>query len=194
MRPTLVDYLIVAEQTRVDVELRVYVGMLELGVISSEAGRVTYAELPGSVGDRALALLLQVPGTRVVAEPPRGRAANVMRAWRDLVIGDHLGAATGRAWRLDHVRAELDEIGASEAPAAAAPGADDPELAAITAELLDWAAADACLDEDFDRAHALMAWRNQLCPPDLVCASNLERLHLHLLEDEIVASLIGSDA
>lgn len=189
MRPSLIDYLLVAEREQLRVGLLVHVGRLELGLVGVDGGRVVYAELPGSSGDLALALLTQVPGTRVVPQAWDGRPANVERSWRELVSDQQLNAAPGLAWRLDHVLAELAEIDELERPADDVTPTHDPSVRDAVAELLDWGAAHACLHADIGRAHALLTRREQLCAPDLVCAANLERLHLRLLEDEITTAV-----
>ena len=192
MRPTLTDFLQVAEADRLLLDLLLHVGPLEIGLIGVDAGRVVHAELPGSVGDSALALLLQMPGIQVVPERGRRRTPNVERAWRELADAEQLRATPGQAWRLEHVRAEIAElvdVEPSEAPLDAA-SEPDAELVAMIGALLDWAAADACLRADNERAHALLSLRERLCAPEIVCAANLERLHLRLLEDEIAASVV----
>ena len=195
MRPTLLDYLIVAEELEFSVGLRVFIGRLELGLIGFERGRVVVAELPGSQGDSALALLVRMPGTRTVAELWSPRAPNVEAQWRDIVPSEQLASSSGRAWRLGAVRDELGELGPDSKRSTPnklvrrVPLPNEPLLLRVAGILLDWAAADACLDDEVERAHALLTQRVKLCPAELICAANLERLHLRLLADDIVTSV-----
>ena len=192
MRPKLVDYLLVAEELELSVCLRLFIGRLELGVIGLERGKAVFAELPGSEGDAALALLMRMPGTRAVAEPWSARGPNVETQWRDMAQAEQLASSPGLAWRLDAVRGELMELDEPSCPPlvdnnhSAEPSSDALRVAGI---LLDWAAADACLDDEIKRAHALLTRRVALCRTELICAANLERLHLRLLADDIVTSV-----
>ena len=192
MHPLLVDYLLVAEEVRATVDLHLYIGRLELGLIGLNRGEVEFAELPGSAGDEALVLLARMPGTRVSAEPRHSRGANVTRPWREAVEPGQLESCPGQAWRLDAVREELAELAEEESSTESPARLEhdrDPLLVEIIGELLDWAAASACLADDIERAHALLVRRVQLCPTELICAANLERLHLRLLTDDIASSV-----
>lgn len=195
MRPALIDYLLVVEELELSVELHLFIGRLELGVLALADGRVCFAELPGSTGDAALALLARMPGTRVVAEAWVPRIANVECTWRDVIEQEELASSPGRAWRLDAVREELEELGEAAKPNLPRLVHSRPatELASplrdVVGLLFDWAAADACLADDIEAAHALLTRRVELCPTELICAANLERLHLRLLADDIATSV-----
>lgn len=188
-RPTLVDYLIVAEHQQLDVRLQLFVGALEVGVVGVSGGRVVHAELPGASGDAAVVLLARLPDMRIMPERWTGGVTNVEASWRELIdLGLQDGSA-GRSQRLAQVRAELGELAAELAddpdPREPACDATDARAQQTAAELLDWAAIEVYLRGDVDRARTLVLRSDQLFPGQLLCAANLERLRLRLLEDEI---------
>lgn len=195
-RPGLVDYIIVAENLRLDVELRLWIGALEVGLVGIAGGQVFYAEIPGATGDTALGLLARLPA-RVTPEAARTRESNVQAAWREVIDERAMGASAGRLQRLEAVRSELAELAsesAGEAVVAAVVDGDETDARARrgVAELLDWAAVEAYLGGDVERARLVLIDRERIQPGDLLCAANLERLRLRLLEDEIEACVTGA--
>lgn len=192
-RPTIVDYLIVAELEQLSLTLHIHVGALRVGIIGVNGGRVVFAELPGAEGDTALSLLTRLPKARVMPEPWTPHVSNVQASWRALVDGDLEHEAPGRSQRLSQIRAELRELESEAAQTTDGREAEiapaELEAAPAAAELLDWAGVEAYLRGDIDGARAIFAQRDALCPGDLICAANLERLRLRLLEDEIAATV-----
>ena len=143
-RPTLVDYLIVAEQDSLDLSLRLYVGALEVGLIGIETGRLVYADLPGATGDLAISLLSRLPSPRVVPEAWASLTPNIHASWRDLVDGLEWDSPLGRSRRLVLIRAELRELDAQVTSGlrpcpGPQPSGDAEKALAIVTELLDWA-------------------------------------------------------
>ncbi|NVB42565.1 hypothetical protein G6O69_32375 [Pseudenhygromyxa sp. WMMC2535] len=199
-RPTLVDYLIVAELQSLDLGLRLWIGALEVGLVGLRDGQVTHAELPGASGDPALTLLARLP-VRITTELWSTELHTVRSPWRELVDESIWGASPGRAQRLEAIRSELQEL-FSEPKQRLIEEIDPVEVQEdhaltrarrLATELLDWAAVEAYLGGDRERARRLLGQREQLLPGDLLCAANLERLRLRLLEDEITASVGDSD-
>ncbi|MCA9696473.1 MAG: hypothetical protein KC431_03025 [Myxococcales bacterium] len=198
-RPSLVDYLIVAEHQSRDLGLRLWIGALEIGLIAVCAGEVAYAELPGAGGDTALTLLAKLPA-RVTPEPWVGRDRNVHKPWRELIDEQQWGNSPGRSQRLTAIRAELaeldEETGELDSQTGASVLADETEVPTrarrVSVELLDWLAIEAYLEGEREQARALLTVRERSAPGDLLCAANLERLRLRLLEDDIEASVKGA--
>lgn len=197
-RPTLVDYLIVAEHETLDLSLKLYVGRLDVGLVGVAAGKVVYAELPGAEGKLAVSLLSRLPSARIMAETWAPRTPNVFAPWRELIDGSQWASSADRSQRLVQIRAELRELEAetaaesgvfSDPPAPRAAGGDEARAEKIMSELLDWAGIEAYLSGDLEQAQALIDRRERLCPGQLMCGANLERLRLRLLEDEIAASV-----
>lgn len=193
-RPTIVDYLIVAEVQELSLTLNLYIGALAVGVIGISGGRVVYAEIPGAQGDTALSLLTRLPNARVMPEPWTARITNIQRPWRELVGESMWAQSPGRSRRVVQIRAELRELetesSQDQAPARAAePSNATASAQRVATELLDWASITAYLRGDLDQARRTLACREQLSPCELMCAANLERLRLRLLEDEIAETV-----
>jgi biotin carboxyl carrier protein len=194
-RPTLVDYLIVAEHQRLDLALHLHIGALEVGVIGVSGGGVVHAELPGASGDPAITLLARLPDTRIMPERWTPRVTNVDRPWRELIPESMQESSPGRSQRLAEVRAELQELAeelAAEEPAAEEPASSsqaDARAKRMAAELLDWAAIEAYMSGGVERARTLVQRSEEVRPGQLICAANLERLRLRLLEDEIATEV-----
>lgn len=195
-RPTVVDYLIVAEHETLDLGLKLYVGALEVGLVGLEAGRVVYAELPGASGNLAVSLLSRLPSARIMPESWVSRTPNVLAPWRELIDGRLWGSSAGRSQRLATARAELRELDAELAAESGVyscplpqPSGDEGQAQRLAAELLDWAAIEAYLCGEVEQARLLVDRRERLRPGELTCAANLERLRLRLLEDELAADV-----
>jgi hypothetical protein len=196
-RPTLMDYLVVAESQKVDAGLNVYVGRLEVGLVGLSGGRVVYADMPGASGNTALSLLARLSNARIVINQWSAHLANVDRPWRELVGEPDPNAAVGRAQRLAEVRAELRELDSERESESGVydrieNNTGDLGLARrVAAELLDWAVIDAYTSGDFEVSRELASAREIVAPGDLLAAANLERLRLRLLEDEFVSGVVG---
>lgn len=194
-RPTLVDYLFVAEHETLDLGLKLYVGALEVGLVGLEAGRVVYAELPGATGNLAVSLLSQLPSVRLMPETWAPRTPNVLVPWRELIDGRQWETSAGRSRRLVQIRAELRELDAEQAAESGVfscpprPPSDTAKAQQIAAELLDWAVIETYLSGELEQARALADRRERLWPGELTCAANLERLRLRLLENEIATDV-----
>lgn len=199
-QPSLIDYMSVAEAEQLDLELRLYVGAFEVGLICLRAGVVTHAELPGAQGDAALALIARLPNLSPMPEPASERPTTVAQPWRELIDEDLWRGAAGRSTQLAQARSQIHgQLGAvtrlavPEASAAAASPAANDRARQVTADLLGWAAIEAYLAGQLERAHSLAVRRAQLSTDDVVGAANVERLRLRLLENEITASLTGDE-
>lgn len=195
-RPTLVDYLIVADHEQLDLSLHLHIGALEVGQLGVSGGQVVFAELPGATGDAAVSLLAQLPNARIMPEAWTTKPTNVSTPWRELIDERLWKASPGRKQRLAQIRAELRELDAeiaAESGVYAVPrpelNDDDARALRIAAELIDWVAIEAYLHGEVDRAHVLMSQRERLRPGDLISAANLERLRLRLLEDELASGI-----
>ena len=196
-RPTLVDYLIVAEHEGLDLGLHLHIGALEVGRVEVRGGQVVFAELPGAAGDAAVSLLARLANARVMPERGLAGQANVETPWRELIDEAQWASSPGRKQRLAQIRAELRELDgepAAESGVYEVPSdldADDHRVARTAAELIDWVAIETYLEGDVDRARALFEQHERLRPGEIVNAANLERLRLRLLEDDLTEGIAG---
>lgn len=199
-RPTLVDYLFVAEHETLNLGLKLYVGALEVGLIGIDVGRVTFAELPGATGNVAVSLLSQLSSARIMAQSWAPRTPNVLAPWRELIDRSQWDSSAGRSRRLVQIRAELHELDAELTAESGVHSCPTPPMSGqmsgqqakaqrIAGELLDWAAIEAYLGGQLEQAQILVDRRERMWPGELTCVANLERLHLRLLEDEISMSV-----
>jgi len=200
-RPRLVDFLLLAEDQKIDVGLRVWVGAVDVGLVGISSGTVIFAELPGNTGDSALKLLAILSGARIVPEAWTTRVTNVESHWRTLVDERELLASADRAQRLSAARDELQRAGGREPSARLSAGSSEdsgvfgcaePDESTRRAlrlglELLDSSAIAAYLRGDLDRARRLLERREQLQPGDLICRANLECLRIRLLDQQAPA-------
>jgi len=182
-RPYLVDFLIVIEDQKLDIGLRLWMGAIEVGLIGISAGRVVFAELPGATGDAALRLLASLTGARLAPESWTTRGSNVDLQWRGLV-DEH--ESVGPAVRKERLAAARDalkdwissDFGGSEDEA------PNGRAQRVVLDLLDWCSVVAYLDGDLDRTEELLVRRRSLGPDTSICSANLERLRLRRLDGE----------
>ncbi|NVB40498.1 hypothetical protein G6O69_21840 [Pseudenhygromyxa sp. WMMC2535] len=122
-RPLVTDYLRVAEHEGLDLELRLRLGAVEVGLIAVREGAVVDAEFPGVEGDAALELIAEIAGLRVEPTASQARPRRITANWRTLFASQLRADDPDRVTRTKLAYAQLRALALLDGEAQAQPQA-----------------------------------------------------------------------